>query len=356
MNKRLLKYRVFLLKSILLFISILLVFIGVEAQVQTKKYDSSKVYQDGKTYAYYYTCDGMLDNKYVSYYYNGKKKAEGEFIDNNRVGKWSVWDSTGKLCAKRFYYNNYYYKTIVPDIPRGPAKLLSAPLYKPTRNADSCYKWFYIEEWEIAWSKRTWSWFYYKDNPILGGNNKLFNLLYKQTVSNNIVTYKFTNQDFDRSFSTTIDIVNNPIDTLLFSVIGFMTKEDWFYDVNYGLADCRILGLCPIAVRKHTNENDSVKWTKLMADKSISISGDTVCLFWMYYPQVRKYLAKEKVVYPNIPYFINNLEDVFFWRYYNTKIVSAGLFSPVRDNWQIKLKMIDREHDIWLGKDVTSDY
>src|ERR1700722_13407628 len=120
MNKKTLKYNDLLVIIAVLFVANILMPNSASAQARISKIDTSGAYDDSTaTYAYYYVLDGMLDNKYESYYYNGKKKAEGEFFDNMRIGKWSVWDSTGKLCIQRVYSNAFDYKTIVPSIPDG---------------------------------------------------------------------------------------------------------------------------------------------------------------------------------------------------------------------------------------------
>jgi hypothetical protein len=341
------KIKYYYFNSLMIVVGLLLLANGVIAQ------DGVKQYYDGETYAFYATSNGMLNGLYTSYYYNNKKKAEGWFGDNNRVGEWSVWDSTGKLIIQRVYSNMFQYKTIIPHAPNGPAKLLSAAWYIPKRDADSCYKYCYLEEREVAFAKRTWSYMFNQDNPALCINNKLFKILYKQILNHNIQTYEFVNRDWDASFRDTINIANVPIDTNVFNVIGFLTKEDWFYNIDAGIMDYRILGICPIAVIKHTIKDDTIN-AKYLVENSIGEGHDTIGMCWLYYPQLRKYLAKEKIIDSNAPSLIKNMEDVFFWKYYSFKIVGDGLIyrreGLMKDNWQFRMKFVDVEHDIWLGK------
>ncbi len=318
------------------------------SQTETRKYNDNNVYVN------YTVTKGMLNGSYIAYYENGKKKAEGEFSDNVRVGKWSVWDSVGKLCIQRVYTNSFDYEVIAPRIPNGPAKLLSAPLYKPTRNIDSCFKYYYLEERQVIWSKRTWSFIYNKDNPLLGKNNKMFDLLYKQMIAHNIKLYKFINWDWDKSFFDTIDISKLPFDTSRFEVIGFLTKEDWFYNIDMGIMDSRLLGLCPIAIRKHLLIDDTVN-AKYLDENKVGITNDTIGLCWIYYPQTRKYLAKDIIKEANIPKYIKNLDDIFFCKYYDYRIKGdvSHNYSTLDESWQARLKLIDIEHDIWLGNPVN---
>ncbi|MGP8213952.1 MAG: hypothetical protein ACLQQ4_00170 [Bacteroidia bacterium] len=306
----------------------------------------SKEYKDYNIRVDYTVTDGMLNGKYISYYKNRKKKAEGNFKYNNRVGEWSVWDTTGKLCAQRIYSNNLEFHRTIPVVSKYDSAEYLSP---PGRNADSCYKYYYLAKRDVGWSKRTWSYLYNGDNPILGNNNRLFNILYKQIKEKHLRVYKFNNSDWDNSFMDSIDFSKTPLDTTEFIVIGFLTKEDWFYDIKYGIMDSRIIGICPIALLKHELAIDS-KQIKSMAGNIIN--KDTIGLFWIYYPQARKYLAKEQVNDANCPSYIKNVDDIFFWKYYNGIIYgqwSGRWFQKGVDSWALRLKNIEIEHNIWMG-------
>ena len=306
----------------------------VDAQTETRKYSSDKTDAD------YFVTNGMLNGKYTSYYKNGKKKAEGKFEFNNRVGEWSAWDSTGKICVHRLYSNAFEYKSLMAKDTEGPAALLNAPLYIPMRGADSCYKYYYLQERQVAWSKRTWSYIYCKDNKVLRENSKFFNVLYRQMCSHKVTAYKCNPTDWDKSFKDTIDISKAPFDTLNYQVLGFLTKEDWFYDIDMGIMDYRLLGLCPIVV----NKNES------------NIRGDSLItkLCWIYYPQIRKYLAKQNVSDADSPPYIKSMDDVLFWKYYSSSLCAESSVlgtPPVKDSWQLRLLLVDAEHNMWLGID-----
>ncbi len=316
----------------------------VISQTEVKKYSDDKINTE------YHVTNGMLNGKYGCFYKNGKKKAEGNFEFNNKIGEWSVWDTAGKLCLQRIYTNGYVYKRTVPTIPDGPAKLLCAPIYEPVRNVDSCYKYYYLFEKNICWSKRTWSYLYNKDNPTIGTNNRLFSVFYKQILSHHIQPYK-VHKDWDKSFRDSADVFNTPIDTSTFNVIGFLIKEDWYYDVDYGMLDCRILGFCPIAVKRHLAKEDTINARYLMKNVE-DWNRDTVGLFWVFYPQARKYLAMENVTDTGIPNYVKNLDDVFFWRYYseiiNDESAMYGM-AKVKDSWALRSIMLNLEHNIWMG-------
>jgi|GEM_PF-5335193 hypothetical protein len=304
-------------------------------------------YKNGKPKVEYHLTNGMLNGIYTSYYKSGKKKAEGSFEFNNRVGEWSIWDTAGDLCYRRVYTSPYEFKITVPISFPSPSRQ-----YIPCRRFDSCYEWYWLEENAIRWAKRTWGVLYQKDNPVLGENNRLFKVLYSQIVNRKIKGYK-TKYDIDKTFKDTLDISATPIDTSGFKVIGFMLKVDWFYDTNYGLMDCRLLGICPMVVRTKLASLDIVNSKYLVAN--VEDSGkDTISLFWVYYPQVRPYLAKEKISDTNTPSYIQNLDDVFFWKYYSQVIsydmTGSNVVYMVNDTWQGLLNFMGYEHYFWQGK------
>jgi hypothetical protein len=222
----------------------------------------------------------------------------------------------------------------------GPAALLNAPLYIPVRGADSCYKYYYLQERQVVWSKRTWSYIYYKDNKLLQENNRFFNVLYKQMYKHKLTAYKYNPDDWDMSFKDTIDITQAPFDTINYRVIGFLTKEDWFYNIDMGIMDYRVLGLCPLVVKKN----------------ELNVKSDSLItkLCWIYYPRARKYLAKENVSDVDYPSYIKNLDDIFFWKCYGASICaesSVSGASPIKDGWKLRLLLVDAEHNTWLGTD-----
>jgi hypothetical protein len=273
--------------------------------------------------------DGMLNGNYIAYYKNGKKKAKGEFRNNNRVGKWYVYDTSGELKIERNYRNNLDYTLVLADRTE---KHLTPILDLPERDTNGCYKWYYLSKEAVIWKKRTYMFLANKNNPILSENNRLFNLLYSEGLKHNVQVFKYI-KNSDTSFAQSID--TKLIDTSSFHVIGYLIKADWFEDTTHLEMDCRVLGICPMVIKK-------------------SQSLDTTGLFWMYYPQVRKYLANEKLKKTeNFP-DVQNMDDIFFWRYYNAIICNESsslepAVLPVKNSWGVIMEIIDKEHDCWTG-------
>ncbi len=316
----------------------------VNAQTRAEHYNDRDFSVD------YTLSNGMLNGHSTVYYKNGKKKAEGNFSYNERVGEWVGYDSTGKVAVKRFYKNNIEYALEYPVCSDGPAKLLSGPIDKVERGPDGCYKYFFIQERQVIFSKRTWSYILNKDNPLLGNNNRLFKVLYSQILKHGIRAYK-AGKDLDKTFRDSVDFSATPLDTSKVKVIGFLTKEDWFYDIDRGLLDCRILGLCPLVTMKSSAIDSTDTNGKFLKANVAATNKDTIGLFWVYYPQARKWLAKEKVN-ASADNLVENMDDIFFWKYLAWHIhyeISETGARNVENGWGTLMMIYNLEHDIWLG-------
>src|SRR6185503_12977883 len=121
--------------------------------------------------AEYHTKNGLFDGKYVSHYPNGQKMAEGEFKDNLKVGKWNVWDSTGKIHVEH---------------------LVTVDSLKS--NADGYFSYTPLKEDDIVVLKRVWRNIYKENNPVLFNNPDLFETLYKLIQTDSIILFR--DEDF----------------------------------------------------------------------------------------------------------------------------------------------------------------
>ena len=283
----------------------------------------------------YKTNEGKLNGLYVSHYKNGQKKSEGNFENNYRIGKWSVWDSTGELRMVREYKNPFIFKRIVPSVPNNIlVDLLNIPQDTLGYNDDNYIAYFPIGESNVIWSKRLWRIISIENNPILFNNNRLFNALNQNILNKNLIAYNTTNDQFREE----IDVLN--IDTSSLQVIGYRIKEDVFFCKERLIFETRIIGLCPIVFNK--------------------IQKDTVDLYWVYFPKARKILAKELIADANIQAKIKSLDDLFFYRYFDSEIYKSGTFnkSPFvpktkkekqKYSERINIGVIEHEHNIWIS-------
>lgn len=275
---------------------------------------------------------GRIDGNFVSYYENGKKRAEGKFENNYRIGKWSVWDTAGKLRMVRVYENPFVYKIITPQ---GMADTSS---YKLERDENGLLKYFRLREKAIFWSQRIWRNIEKENNDALFDKDRLFKVIYENLLNGDVKGYGTSDDEFKTQLSIT-DI--QKIDTGKISIKKYKMKEDAFFDTDRNIFECGIIGICPVAINKETGKEED--------------------LFWIYYPQLRKPLAKETLNKP-APSKIKTLDDVFFLRDFASTIYKESNVwnKAIADSWQykedqvkeaerIELSLIENEHDIWIG-------
>jgi antitoxin component YwqK of YwqJK toxin-antitoxin module len=309
---------------------LVIVFLSFKIERQTHKYENDEIR------CTYQTNNGRIDGAYVSYYKNGQKKAEGNFLNNYRIGKWTVYDSTGKISIQRDYKSPFDYgqtinKVSLPEIK----ELKSAYISNLHNNAQGFIDYFELQEKMIIWSKRICRNIIPAENKILFVNNKLFDLLFKNISEGKITAYKDDN--FSKEETTKFD-------TSAYRVIGYKIEEDYVFDNIRYLLETRILGLCPVVINMQKQ--------------------DTVDLCWFYFPEIRQCLALEKINQNNATR-IKTLDDLFFYRDFYGKIYKeANLYNRSINNYiknkeeigkeaeRIEISIIEEEHDLWL--DITN--
>jgi gliding motility associated protien GldN len=101
----------------------------------------------------------------------------------------------------------------------------------------------------------------------------------KAEVSKVLVSWDSTNMIEDVNNPGTM--INAPLKTEITakSIRQYWIKEDWFFDKERSVMECRIVGICPLAEK--TAENGDVVGVRP--------------LFWIYFPDARPYLAKAPV-------------------------------------------------------------
>lgn len=156
--------------------------------------------------------------------------------------------------------------------------------------------------------------------------------------------------------STIMDFTLQVTETLtsLDNVTRLMIKEKWFFDKRYSSFQVRIIGICPIKVSLREIE-DPVTGEMIQ-------TGDVskVQLFWVYYPEIRYYLAKQEAFNP-----MNDAQRISFDDLLNQRRFSSYIYkiSNVQDNRNIteyakgmdamfeaeraKYELFEFEHDLW---------
>lgn len=140
-----------------------------------------------------------------------------------------------------------------------------------------------------------------------------------------------------------LEVVKNALD---FEVAKqFRIKEIWYFDKQSSSMKTRIIGIAPIM--------------PLISEGKV-IPGEQVVPFWVYYPEARPYLAKERVfndLNDNAPM---SWEDVLEMRFFSSYIYKTtnvkddrlqDRFPNRRDllmeSQKIKTEIFNFEHDLW---------
>lgn len=151
-------------------------------------------------------------------------------------------------------------------------------------------------------------------------------------------------------FTMQITAVNTSLD----AVSRIMLKEKWFFDKRYSTMQVRIIGICPIKVSLREIENPITG--------EITQTGEVSKqpLFWVYYPEVRYYLAKQEAFNP-----MNDAQRISFDDLLTQRRFSGWIYreSNVQDNRNVtdyakgmdalfeaerlKNELFIFEHDLW---------
>ena len=294
--------------------------IGFSQEIKTFYFENYKVV--------YTITNGRISGDYKSYYSNDSLRSEGCYLNNYRIGKWVVWDVYGVKKVERNYSSPLEYKTIFPKpSTQGPIPLLLESVYELEYNDKNYIQYCFIEERSILWSKRVWRNIKQETNPTLFDDNFMFSTLYYLVKDSSIIAYRAYSDKFK---SKLIDPLKKITD---YKVIKYKLKEDWFFDVDRLVMESRIIGICPV----------------------VEFGTDTLDLFWIYFPEVRAHFAKVTVL--DQPKRVKTLDDFFFFRCFSSQIFKeSNIFNTEIKPEDIEveaeiieIKIIEKEHDIWLS-------
>ncbi|MBL0356981.1 MAG: hypothetical protein IPP72_08880 [Chitinophagaceae bacterium] len=292
--------------------------------------------EEGNIRCTYTIKDKRLTGNYNSFYENGVKKSEGRFVNGYRYGKWTVWDSTGRERMERFYKNPFEYERIFPPIPNeGPIPILATNQYPLKYDSNNIIKYAKIDVSDAIWRHKYWKRLSVIENKTLFENKRLLKIFCNLIKEQKAEAYSTE----DDRFTTTIKMDTLDIDQAEF--IGLDMKEEAVFDINRLIFEYRILGFCPI----------------------VKYKGYEGQIFWIYFPDVRKYLGKESVTSNNS--FIKTLDDLFIFRDFGSVITKTTANNPMdlplskyqrlTSTDEIKqaeieeLNIIEQENNIWIS-------
>ncbi|NCX94972.1 MAG: gliding motility protein GldN [Chitinophagia bacterium] len=239
--------------------------------------------------------------------------------------------------------------------------------------------WQSIKEAGILWKKRVWREIdiyeklnmplRFEGDELTGGGMLLEilayylkdNKLYAYTVNNDRFGQKLTKEEISAKFDPQIDSISmeDPETGLTVKVATnkefnpqFVTKyrikEDWIFDKNTVSINVRIVGIAPIIDIYDNNGNYKGPQT----------------MFWLYYPDVRKYLAQYFVYNDANDAHRQTWDEYFEQKCYSAKItkISNSLNQRLEDIYntddkgkteqlyeakELETQMRNKEHDMW---------
>ncbi len=295
--------------------------------------NTKHTFESGSIKCYYETFQNRLDGNYVSFYKNGNKKAEGKFDCNYRTGTWTVWDSTGRVRMQRNYTDPFTFKRIIPVVPKDKLiELLNIPQYTINYNKDGYIEYFRFRDGEVLWVDRIMRMISPESNSILFENNRLFSIINKNILNQNITPFQ-VNRDVFLEENTLSDI-----DTTGIRVIGYKILESCLFDKERLVFEYRINSIYPVVIKNQ----------------------DTIDYYYVDFEQIRNILAQEKILQTKgLPSKIKTFDDLFFYRYFYGQIYDESNFhnghmesnmkvSEIESN-KIEISLIEHEHDIWIS-------
>lgn len=224
-----------------------------------------------------------------------------------------------------------------------------------------------VREADIFWEKRIWRVIDIREKmnlPFAYPERPFFSILMDAAESGEINVYSVEDDKFSQrlpaeevaSMGATVDtvivfdpityeekqqIVRNELNPE--DIKRYRIKEVWFFDEETSTMQVRILGIAPLLDVK--DENDNFKYEK--------------ALFWVYYPEARQVLAREKVfTYGNdaAPITWESLMEMRFFSSYiykESNVHDRRLQEYVQgvdllmEADKIKQTIFNFEHDLW---------
>lgn len=224
-----------------------------------------------------------------------------------------------------------------------------------------------VREADVFWEKRIWRVIDIREKmnlPFSYPERPFFTILQEAAEAGEINVYspeddKFTHRltgaevsamgasidtvtTFDPvTYEEKIQVVRNELNPE--DIKRFRVKEVWFFDEETSTMQVRILGIAPLLDVK--DENGNFKYEKVM--------------FWVYYPEAREVLAREKVfTYGNDAAPIT-WESLFEMRFFSSYIYKeSNVFDRRLQDYvqgvdllleadRIKQSIFNFEHDLW---------
>jgi gliding motility associated protien GldN len=225
----------------------------------------------------------------------------------------------------------------------------------------------HIREADIFWEKRIWRVIDVREKMNLSfayPERPFFTILMEAAESGEITVYSVEDDKFSialtpdevasmgasvdtiatvdpETYEETYQIVRNEVNPS--DVKRFRLKEVWFFDEESSTLQVRILGIAPLI--EEFDDNGNFKYERPM--------------FWVYYPESREVLARERVFNVGNDSSPMSFEDLMEMRYFSSYIYKeSNVFDRRLEDYlsgvdllmesdRIRQEIFNFEHDLW---------
>lgn len=224
----------------------------------------------------------------------------------------------------------------------------------------------HIREADVLWQKRVWRVIDTQEKmnlPFVNPQEPFINVLL-HIIQDNPDVQIFDKDDFyNEAFANeirerlssvdTVEVYDYDLDEYVEQVTQnefnpedfsmFRLKEDWLFDEETSMMVCRILAIAPI--RDVRNEDGSVRGQE--------------ALFWIYYPEIRKYLVKYEASNPFNDALRMNWQQVFEQRYFSSYVMKesnpqdrriedyATGRDALKESERVTTDLLNKEVELW---------
>ncbi len=288
---------------------------------------------------FYQTKNGLRDGCFL--YSDYEITVAGKYTGNSKTGLWCMWNCDGKLMLQRRYTKNFEFETIYTVAPQNKlTRILYNGGYCLERNTDGYYDYFQINENDILFEKVIWRTLQPKNNQLLYNNAYFFKTIQPHITSGEVAVYTKKRHGYYNE-NVKVNDLNQIYNPDIHELSVFRIKETNIFDRKRCMMECRALNVYIVLKNKKT--------------------GNEKAPIWFYIPDTRKILAKKQLPENNLPEFIQNLDDFFFFRCYSGEIYAEsnvysnrklsdylhGQIAIKREQQRIEEKIIDMTYSFW---------
>lgn len=180
------------------------------------------------------------------------------------------------------------------------------------------------------------------ENPMRVFSDEKFQIQLDTNQLNNVLFDQDTIEITDpETYETRLEVIRNDINPE--DIKRYRIKEIWFFDKESSTMQVRILGVAPVVPVRADNGD-------LIGERS---------MFWVYYPEARQYLGRERVFNTYNDASPMTWEDQLEMRYFSSYIYKQSNVKDLRlqDEYtgrellmqaeRIKSEIFNFEHDLW---------